>query len=78
MRTPEQDRIYIETRLPNKPWVTVPEISCAFCVSKNTVVAYIDRGRIGNVRNRGAGGKRYFEAWREDVVTFWISMRFNG
>ena len=78
MRTPEQDRLYIETRLPNKPWVSVPEIAVAFCVCSHTVVAFVESGRITDVRNKGARKKRYFECGREDVVRCWLSMRFNG
>ncbi len=74
----DQDRIYIEGRLPNKPWLTVPEIALAFNRCSNTIVAYIESGRIRRVRNTGTGRKRFFEAWREDVVELWVSQFFNG
>lgn len=74
----DSDRIYIEGRLPNSPWVTVPEIAAAFNRSSNTIIAYIESGRIRRVRNIGTGRKRFFEAWREDVVELWVSQFFKG
>ena len=78
MRTPEQDRIWIDGRLPRKQWISVPEICSAFCLSPHTVIAYIDTGRVTNVRNKGVRQKRYFEVWRDDVIELWLSMRFTG
>lgn len=78
MTTDEQDRLYIEGRLPNRPWITVPEIATAFNRCTNTIIAYIENGRIRRVRNIGTGRKRFFEVWREDVVELWVSQFFNG
>lgn len=77
--TPEQkDRQYIEGRLPNRQWIRTPEIAAAFNRSIHTIIAYIESGRIADVRNYGAGRKRYFECEREAVIRCWISLRFNG
>jgi|GEM_PF-2692372 len=74
----DHDRLYIEGRLPNKHWLTVPEIATAFNRCSNTVTAYIENGRLRRVRNIGTGRKRFFEVWREDVVELWVSQFFNG
>lgn len=73
---PEQ--LFIEKRLPNRPWIKVPEIAEAFNLSSNTITAYIESGRIRRVRNVGTGRKRFFEAWRDDVVELWTSQFFKG
>lgn len=76
--TTTADRIYIETRLPHKAYLTVPDIAAAFGVSNHTIIAYIESGRLVNVRNLGTQTKRFFHVAREDVVRLWIETRFNG
>ena len=78
MTTELQERLYIESRLPNKSWITVPEIATAFNRCSNTIIVYIETGRIRRVRNIGTGRKRFFEAWRDDVIDLWCNQFFNG
>lgn len=78
MTAEHNDRIYIEGRLPNKPFVSVPDVATAFSVSNHTVVSYIESGRLTDVRNVGSCSKRFFKIGREDAVRLWLSMRFKG
>lgn len=78
MTPTQEDRLYIDSRLPNRPWVTVPEIATAFNRCSNTIIAYIESGRMRRVRNIGAGRRRIFEVYRDDVIELWCMQFFNG
>ena len=78
MTPDERERLYIESRLPNKQFVSVPEIAVAFNRCRNTITSYIESGQLGRVRNFGSKSKRCFEVSREEVVKLWISQLFTG
>jgi hypothetical protein len=66
----------LDSRLPRKPLVTVPELAAAADIDSSTVEEWIDAGEIDAV---DAGGKtqHYWKLSRASVLEFWDRRRLG-